>query len=307
MTKSEFTDELQKVDFKLGTHALEMEFIQSTVNSMIEKVDALEDQFKKKEREKILTGREYFESNFNDLEDLSCFTADDYWREAIKRNPVWLTRLTTKPLQNFDQDSEEGDFSHNDESTHNPHKMREPKEWSPEFPNYLKQYQGKEKDGGEFDIAGSTLSLNQEVKPDSSGSQRLSSRNSVHSGSWGDDDDWGPPKMYGAQEVQCDGHLTENEGPWEDKTTWGLERMFETQEKAQDDENLTENEDNWEDHQSWGLDKMYGTQKETQDDKHLAENEKLESIQASTKAQRLLSDGVSHRDDMPGSFKLGWW
>ncbi|KAJ5728624.1 uncharacterized protein N7483_003132 [Penicillium malachiteum] len=233
MTESELPKEMQKINLQLDAHARGLRSVETTVNSMVEKVDRIVDQLKKNEEEKMLRvlKKKYSEINFDRLDSSDSssvknhtsgkpMTAQIYLDKATKimeRIRAERTELFSRPgatrEQESDGDSEEDDFSCDDESTREGfsrppgqdrtnldlRKMHEPKELNPQIPNYLKQYQGKE--DGEFDATEPALSFNQELKPDSSGSRRSlsSSRNSVHSGSWGDDDDWGPPKMHGAQ------------------------------------------------------------------------------------------------------------
>ncbi|KAJ6024140.1 hypothetical protein N7540_004937 [Penicillium herquei] len=165
----------------------------------------------------ILPSRDYSETNFDNLDYSDSFsiegdihiplvkitgtsdtsrkgsiTTQDYLHEATKI--MDLIRAKGRPgpgaagltsVQESDGDTEEDDFSYDDESTREAfsrppsrdgtnldlRKMREVKELNPQILNYLKQYQ--EKEGGEFDTAGSALSLNQDLMPDSSGSRRL--------------------------------------------------------------------------------------------------------------------------------------
>ncbi|KAJ5584923.1 uncharacterized protein N7459_004723 [Penicillium hispanicum] len=145
----------------------------------------------------IAPSRDYSESNFDERDYSDSFslegdiplvkitgasdssrkgsiTTQDYLKEATK--VMDLIRAKGPPadvmarVEEFDAESEDGDFSYEDESTREAfsrppsrdgtdlRKMREPKELNPQILDYLKKYQ--EREDGDFDTNESVTSLN---------------------------------------------------------------------------------------------------------------------------------------------------
>ncbi|KAJ5702885.1 hypothetical protein N7488_010433 [Penicillium malachiteum] len=229
---------LNNIKFKLQVNEMIRSLsVGRTGDSTIEQVDALMTQPTKEEVEKAIRRSENSESTFDNS---ASFTPEDYLQEANKRmddrpwtEPIWLTR-STKSLRGLD--SEVIWLSSNDESTHKAfspasqdnldlRKMCEPKELNTKIPNFLNQFQ--EKEDGECNTTGSASSMNQEL----SHLMRLdsSSRDSVHSSSWVDEDDWGHQEIQRTQkEVPDDENLTEDEGSLEDDGDIGLKKKLNT-------------------------------------------------------------------------------